>query len=105
MGPLAPILLARGILSVRHWDRLRDGLLYAVAGRLNWQLLLQRTFAIDLQQCPKCHGRMRVIAAIHDPTAANAILERLGMPTQVPATARARDPTDDELDAPDDDVE
>ena len=105
-GPLAPILLASGVLSVHHWDRLLDGLLYAVAGRLNWQLLLQRTFAIDLQQCPKCHGRMRVISAIHEPDVASAILGCLGMPTDVPGTARARDPTDDdELDPPGGDVE
>jgi hypothetical protein len=96
VGPLAPILLAPGVLSVRHWDRLLGGLLYAAAGRLNWQLLLRRTFAIDLQRCPMCHGRMRVISAIHEPDVANAILKCLGMPTEVPATARARDPTDDD---------
>ena len=46
---------------------------------------------------------MRVIAAIHQPVVANAILQCLGMPREVPGTARARDPTDDDnLDARDD---
>jgi hypothetical protein len=62
--------------------------------------------AIDLRRCPMCHGRMRVISAIHEPDVANAILECLGMPTEVPGTARARDPTDDDdLGASTDDVE
>jgi hypothetical protein len=49
---------------------------------------------------------MNVIADIHELAVANAILERLGMPTEVPGCARARDPTeDDHADAQDADVE
>jgi hypothetical protein len=55
---------------------------------------LRRTFAVDVQECPKCHGRLRLIAAIVDPPVARAILSSLGMPTSAPAPARARDPTD-----------
>jgi hypothetical protein len=39
---------------------------------------------------------MRVISAIHEPDVASAILGCLGMPTDVPGTARARDPADDD---------
>jgi hypothetical protein len=46
-----------------------------------------------------------VIAAIDDPAVANAILAHLGMPTEIPTTARARDPTDDERDASSVDLE
>jgi len=95
-GPLAPLLLAPGILSVAHWDRLLGGLLYAASPRLNWPLLLQRTFAVDVLECPKCQGRMRVIAAIHEPAVASAILDCLGITDEVPSFARARDPTDDD---------
>jgi len=70
------------------------GLLYAVSTRLPWAQLLRRTFALDVQQCPKCAGRLRLIQNITQPAVARAILERLGMPTEAPTTAPARDPTD-----------
>lgn len=43
-------------------------------GRMNWADLLMRVWAIDALSCPHCGGRMRVIAAIHDPDAITAIL-------------------------------
>jgi hypothetical protein len=89
-----PTLLAPNVLSIAHWNRLAGGELYAATPRVAWAPLLRRTFAVDVQQCPKCHGRLRLIAAIVDPPAARAILESLGLPTSAPATARARDPTD-----------
>jgi len=55
---------------------------------------LRRTFAVDVQECPKCHGRLRLIAAIVDPPAARSILACLRMPTTPPVPVRARDPTD-----------
>ncbi len=48
---------------------------------------------------------MKVIAAIHDPTAATTIFSGLGMSTEVLDPARERYPTDDDLDALDDEVE
>jgi hypothetical protein len=68
--------------------------LYAATPRLDWRRLLQRTFAIDLTRCPKCSGPMRVLDAIHDTSVAHAILVGLGVSTEVPRRARARDPTD-----------
>jgi hypothetical protein len=88
------ILLAPNIISVRHWNRLAEGALYAASRRIAWRPLLQRTFAADVQQCPKCHGRLRVIGTVLDPVAAHAILSRLALPTAAPALARARDPTE-----------
>jgi hypothetical protein len=93
-GSDAAILLAPSILAVAHWDRLMGGLLYAVSTRLPWAQLLRRTFALDVQQCPKCAGRLRLIQNITQPAVAQAILERLGMPTEAPTAARARDPTE-----------
>ena len=61
-------------------------------------MLLRRTFDIDILDCAKCHGRLRVVAAIADVRGARRILERLGVPSAAPEAARARDPThlDDE---------
>ena len=43
-------------------------------GRMCWADLLMRVWAIDALKCPHCGGRMRPIAAIHDPDAITAIL-------------------------------
>jgi hypothetical protein len=88
--PLAP-----NVISVRHWDRLLGGLLYAVQPRVDWATLLRRSLSVDALECPKCHGRLRVVAVITERDATRRILAHLGMPTEPPPTARARDPTDD----------
>lgn len=33
---------------------------------------MRRVFAIDVLEYPRCHGRMRIVAAIHPPEAAAA---------------------------------
>jgi hypothetical protein len=35
--------------------------------RLPWALLLKRVFMTDALTCPKCHGRMKILAAIPSP--------------------------------------
>ncbi|WP_437479089.1 transposase [Sorangium sp. So ce1014] len=54
--------------------------------------LLRRVYLEDVLACP-CGGRRRVIADLHDPEVVTAILVHLGLPTEGPAVARARDPT------------
>lgn len=34
---------------------------------MNWMQRLKRVFAIDIQTCPECGGKLRVIACIEDP--------------------------------------
>jgi hypothetical protein len=92
--PATTILLAPNVLSVKHWSRLAEGALYTASRRVPWGRLLRRTFAVDVQECPKCHGRLRVIGTVLDPFAARAILARLALPTAAPSLARARDPTE-----------
>jgi hypothetical protein len=88
--------LAPNVLSVRHWDRLLGGALYAATPRVDWATLLRRTFSVDVLECAACHGRMRVLGGVTEPNAVRAILERLAMEAEAPSVARARDPTDDE---------
>jgi hypothetical protein len=80
---------------VRHWDRLLGGVLYASTPRLDWVSLLRRSFEVDVLQCPKCQGRLRVLAVITEREAVQRILGHLGVPADTPLPARARDPTDD----------
>ena len=65
----------------------------ASSPRIDWAKLLRRTFSSDVRQCPKCHGRIRVLGSVEDPTLAHYILEQLGVPTTQARPARARDPT------------
>ena len=42
-----------------------------------WADLMRRAFDIDVLACPRCGGRLRLIAAIEDPDAIRAILVAL----------------------------
>ena len=94
-GPGDVIQLAPNIISVKHWDRLMGGLLYAVQPRVDWATLLRRSLSVDVLECPKCHGRLRVLAVIAEREPVQRILAHLGLPTEPPPLARARDPSDD----------
>ncbi len=93
----APVVtaLTPNVLSVRHWDRLLGGLLYAASPRIDWASLLRRTLHVDVLQCPKCHGRLRVLAVITERDPVTRILSHLGLPTRAPPLARSRDPSDE----------
>jgi hypothetical protein len=82
------------VLSVRHWGRLLDGQLYADSSRVDWARLLRRTFEVDVLQCSSCTGRLRVVGEMTDPEIVRFVLDGLGLPTQAPQPARARDPTE-----------
>jgi hypothetical protein len=90
--------LAPNVLSVRHWDRLMGGALYAATPRVDWASLLRRSFEVDVLQCPRCQGRLRVLAVITEREPVQRILAHLGVPAEAPPLVRARDPTDDDVD-------
>jgi hypothetical protein len=60
--------------------------------RLPWALLLKRVFMTDALTCPKCHGRMKIVAAINKRDAIGKILDHLGIPSEAPRRAAARPP-------------
>ena len=57
-----------------------------------WAELLRRTFALDVLACPKCEGRMRLLAMVTDDESVRRYLRALGEPTDVPARSPARGP-------------
>ena len=81
---------------MKHWSRLLDGELYAASSRVEWATLLRRTYGVDALRCPKCAGRLRVMATITDPGVVKKILAHLHLPTEPLPRARARDPTGQE---------
>jgi len=54
-----------------------------------WTELMQRVFKFDVLECPRCHGRLRILAAIHPPDATRKILDWLGLPSRAPPLAPA----------------
>ena len=57
---------------------------------MSWALLLKRVFDIDLEHCPNCGGRLKIIAAIEDPPVIARILAHLSLPTRAPPRSPAR---------------
>jgi hypothetical protein len=90
----AAILLAPNVLATKHWDRLFQGRFYAAAPRVDWATLLRRTFDVDVLRCSSCGGRLRVLGEVTDAAMVRLVLESLGLPTEPPPVARARDPTE-----------
>jgi hypothetical protein len=47
--------------------------------RKNWARLIQKIYEVDLLTCPKCQGRMKIIAFIEDEEVIEKILKHLGL--------------------------
>ena len=52
--------------------------------------MMARTFEFDVLQCPRCGGRMKIIAAIESPEVARRILDCLGIVSRPPSLLPAR---------------
>jgi Putative transposase len=65
-------------------------------GRANahrpWAELLARTFALDVLACPRCPGRMRLLAMVEAPESIARYLTGIGEPTEVPRRSPGRGP-------------
>jgi hypothetical protein len=65
---------------------------------LDWATLLKRVYKVDILACPRCHGRLTLLAAISDPPVVKKILQHLQLPSEPPHPAPARAPPQTELD-------
>ena len=50
----------------------------------------KRVFAIDIERCPRCGGRLKIIAAIVDSQLIVQVLAHLGLPARAPPRSPAR---------------
>ncbi len=57
-----------------------------------WADLLRRGFALAVLACPRCGGRLRLLATLEDPQVSRQILAHLGLPTEVPVLSPPRPP-------------
>jgi putative transposase len=55
-----------------------------------WAYLMMRAFRLDVLECERCAGRLRIMAAIQPPTATEKILTCLELPCRAPPLAPAR---------------
>ena len=53
---------------------------------------MRRTFGFDVLACPRCDGRLRLIAVIDHTPAIQKILRHLGLPSEIPVPTPARAP-------------
>ena len=53
---------------------------------------MRRTFGFDVLACPRCGGRLHLIAMIEEASVIQRILRHLGLPTQIPDPRPARAP-------------
>ena len=65
--------------------------------RLPWAVLLKRVFLVDVLECPKCQGRMKILAAVTAPGSIRRILRHLGLPSEAPQPHPARSPPQMEI--------
>lgn len=67
-----------------------DDVAGAARYRVPWAELLRKVFAIDVLECPRCAGRLELIAFIADGGVARRILAHLGLATHPPPLTKAR---------------
>ncbi len=96
-GVLAPASawrrrLAPKALSETPADGRRPGRPERTPAYRPWGELLPRTFAVDVLACPKCHGRMRLLAMVEDPANVARFLAAVGEATEVPPRSPGRGP-------------
>lgn len=58
--------VAANVISIRRWGQLLNGELLATSPRVDWATLLRRTYDVDIFQCAKCGGRLRVAEVVSD---------------------------------------
>ncbi len=56
-----------------------------------WAEFIRRT-GFDVLECPRCGGRLQLIAVIEDPAVIERNLRHLGLPTDIPEARPARPP-------------
>ena len=62
-----------------------------LAGR-RWADLMRRAFEVDVLACPRCGGRLRLVALLEAGAVTAQMLRHLGLPPEVPAARPARAP-------------
>ena len=65
--------------------------------RLKWSALLARVFRVDVEKCPRCAGKMKIVAALTDSASIRQYLKGTGYDADIPKLAPARAPPQVEM--------
>src|SRR6185295_17506366 len=95
--PAKPLPAARHACADEVASREPPGVATAGGSRMSWAHLMRRVWGADVLACPRCNGRLRIVATVTNPTAVKAILECLGLPGRPPPLAPAREREQAEL--------
>ncbi len=57
-----------------------------------WAELMARSFELDVTRCPRCEGRLVLVALVKDDKSASRFAKSLGEPTEAPARSPPRPP-------------
>ena len=60
--------------------------------RLPRAVQLKRVFLVDVLECPKCKGRMEILAVVTEPASVRRYLEGMDLPSEAPRPHVARPP-------------
>ena len=63
------------------------------SGRIPWARLLRRCFQVDIEVCPHCNGKTRVVAALFSRVEVSRFLTHMGLDASPPKRFAARMPT------------
>ncbi len=100
-GCLAPNSKIRGKVILKTEEKKQQGAVQksnpSRRRRLSWAQLMKPVFKIDLEDCARCGGKVKVIAAIVDTSTIERILSHLGLATTPPGILPARAPPQGEL--------
>jgi Putative transposase len=86
------------MISVAHWGRLGHGELFARARYVEWAVMMKRSWGFNVLTCPRCSGKLRVLATITQPDVIRKILEHLDVRSSPLPRAPARDPDWEQMD-------
>jgi hypothetical protein len=104
--PAGPVVTVEPtMIAVAHWGRMEEGARFAWSRRLEWAVMMKRTFGFAVLRCPRCSRQMRVIATITEPPVVRQILDHLGLRASPLPRAPARHPDWEQTDLGYDGVE
>ena len=71
---------------------------------MRWAQRLKRVFQIDVEKCPACGNKVKIIASIEDPPVIKQILDHLGLESEPPQPFPPRGPPKVQGSSPTDEV-